>query len=142
VRGPITAQEFGKGEHVQTKVLMVRYIGSKPILYFTHTHTHTHQDAPFTTSLQWIAMGGVDTTSLEKPCKLRIKKRRLRESRIYAQPETVLVRQEVCSLALRLLHVINLKTSLLSLVGKSYIYRGHLNNREKKHFKKYFFKMY
>jgi len=41
VRGPITAQEFGKGEHVQTKVLMVRYIGSKPILYFTHTHTHT-----------------------------------------------------------------------------------------------------
>jgi len=133
VRGPITAQEFGKGEHVQTKVLMVRYIGSKPILYFTHTHTHTHQDAPFTTSLQWIAMGGVDTTSLEKPCKLRIKKRRLRESRIYAQPETVLVRQEVCSLALRLLHVINLKTSLLSLVGKSYIYRGHLNNREKKH---------
>jgi hypothetical protein len=135
VRGPITAQEFGKGEHVQTKVLWLGTLDlSQSFILYTHTHTHTHQDAPFTTSLQWIAMGGVDTTSLEKPCKLRIKKRRLRESRIYAQPETVLVRQEVCSLALRLLHVINLKTSLLSLVGKSYIYRGHLNNREKKHF--------
>jgi hypothetical protein len=69
----------------------------------------------------------------------RNKKRRQWESRIYAQPETVLVRQEVCSRALRLLHVINLKTSLLSLVGKSHIYRGVLIIERRKILKIFFF---